>query len=316
MLDSANTQWERQTIQTVLLEHITEQRRARRWGIFFKFAIFAFIIIILLASFKKDLSQPVMMTKDHTALIDIKGEIGADQNASADNIRTALRSAFNNNHVKGIVLRINSPGGSPVQARQVFDEIQALKTEHPDIRIYAAIEDLGTSAGYLIATAAEAIYSDKTSLVGSIGVRLESFGFVDVMHKVGVERRSYVAGNHKDMLDPFLPRNPADERFIQKQLQTVHEAFIQNVKEGRGDRLHETPDLYSGLFWCGEEALALGLIDAYGDAYYVAKHIVKAEEVVDYTTGTNLFDRLAHRLGTSMGQVLSSQAGFVFKGLQ
>lgn len=311
-----NTQWERQTLQHVLLEHITEQRRSRRWAIFFKLVLFSVIIVILITSFKKDLSQPVMMTKEHTALIDIKGEIGADHNASADNIRSALRLAFQNKHVKGIVLRINSPGGSPVQARQVFDEMQALKLKYPDIKIYAAIEDLGTSAAYLIASAANAIYSDKTSLVGSIGVRLDSFGFVEAMNKVGVERRLYAAGSHKGMLDPFLPRNLEDERFIQKQLQTVHQAFIQNVKEGRGDRLHETPDLYSGLFWCGEEALALGLIDAYGDAYYVAKHILGEEDIVDYTTGTNLFDRLAHRFGTSMAQTLSSQAGLVLKGLQ
>lgn len=317
MLDSGNgTQWERQTVQKILLEHITEQRRARRWGIFFKLMILILIAGVLYSSFKKDLTQPVITTKDHTALIDIKGEIGVDFHANADNIRSALQSAFKNKNVKGIVLRINSPGGSPVQARQVFDEIRLLQTLHPNVRVYAAIEDMGTSAAYLIASATDSIYADKTSLVGSIGVRLASFGFVGAMEKVGVERRLYTAGNRKEMLDPFLPRKPEDEVFLQKQLDIIHQAFIQNVKEGRGARLRETPELFSGLFWCGEEALPLGLIDGYGDAYYVAQHIVQAEELVDYTAGTNLWDRLSHRLGSSMGEVIFSKAGLGLRGCQ
>lgn len=317
MLDSGNgTQWERQTVQKILLEHITEQRRARRWGIFFKLLVLCIIIGVLYSSFKKDLTQPVISTKDHTALIDIKGEIGADQQANADNIRTALQSAFRNKHVKGVVLRINSPGGSPVQARQVFDEMRSLKTAHPNIPIYAAIEDMGTSAAYLIACGADSIYADKTSLIGSIGVRLASFGFVGAMDKVGVERRLYTAGNRKEMLDPFLPKKTEDEVFLKKQLDIIHQAFIHNVKEGRGARLRETPEVYSGLFWCGEEALPLGLIDGYGDAYYVAKHIVQAEEVVDYTTGTNFLDRLTHRLGSSIGYEFFSLMGLSRRGVQ
>jgi protease-4 len=318
MLESGNgSQWERQTLQKVLLEHITEQRRARRWGIFFKLALLVVVIGFFVGSFKTDLGQPtVTMVKDHTALIDIKGEIGTDHNASADNIRKGLLSAFQNKHVKGVVLRINSPGGSPVQARQVFDLVRALRAVHPEVKIYAAIEDLGTSAAYLIACAAESIYTDKTSLVGSIGVRLDSFGFVDAMQKVGVERRLYTGGSHKGILDPFLPRNPADEQFIDKQLAMVHQAFIQNVKDGRGARLHESPDVFSGLFWCGEDALSMGLIDGYGDVYYIAKHIVQAENLVDYTSENTLLDRLTNHLGSSIGQALSSGAGFVLKGLK
>lgn len=316
MLDSGNsTQWEKQTLQKILLEHITEQRRARRWGIFFKVVILLLIVTVVANSFKKDLSQPVILTKDHTALIDIKGEIGVDHNANVDNVRTALHSAFRNKHVKGIILRINSPGGSPVQARQLFDELRSLQTSYPNVNIYATIGDLGTSAAYLIACGTTAIYADKTSLVGSIGVRIDSFGFVGAMDKVGVERRLYISGNRKGILDPFSPRSPADEAFLQKQLDMVHQAFINNVKEGRGDRLQDAPDLYSGLFWCGEEALALGLIDGYGDAYYVAKHIIQAEEVVDYTASSNLLDRLAHHLGASLGQALmKTYSGF--QGMQ
>lgn len=318
MLDSSNgTQWERQTVQKILLEHISEQRRARRWSIFFRLVIVFLIIAVLLYSvMTKDISQPTMLTKSHTAIIDIKGEIGAEHNASVDNIRSALNSAFKNKHVKGVILRINSPGGSPVQARQVFDLVRSLKEEHSAIPVYATIEDLGTSAAYLIACAAEAIYADKTSLVGSIGARIDSFGFVGAMEKVGVERRLYTAGSHKGILDPFSPATPSDVQFIEKQLDIVHQAFIQNVKEGRGDRLHETPEIFSGLFWCGEEALGLGLIDGYGDAYSVAKNIVKAEEVVDYTKSTNLFYRLANELGTSMGQVFSSELRSGLKGVQ
>ncbi len=318
MLESGNgTQWERQTLQTVLLEHIKEQRRARRWGIFFKLILIVLVIAFFVASFKTELGQPsITTTKDHTALIDIRGEIGSDHNASADNIRKSLLAAFQNKNVKGVVLRINSPGGSPVQARQTYDLLRALRAVHPEIKIYAAIEDLGTSAAYLIACGAESIYSDKTSLVGSIGVRLDSFGFVDAMQKVGVERRLYTGGSHKGILDPFLPRNPEDEQFIDKQLKMVHQAFIQNVKEGRGARLHESPDVFSGLFWCGEDALSMGLIDGYGDVYYIAKHLVQAENLVDYTTENTLLDRLTNHLGSSIGQTLSSNAGFIQKGLK
>ncbi len=318
MLESGNgTQWERQTIQNVLLEHIKEQRRARRWGIFFKLVLILLVLGFFIGSFKTELGQPTVTTaKDHTALIDIKGEIGSDHNASADNIRKSLLLAFQNKHVKGVVLRINSPGGSPVQARQVFDLVRALRVARPEVKIYAAIEDLGTSAAYLIACAAESIYTDKTSLVGSIGVRLDSFGFVDAMQKVGVERRLYTGGSHKGILDPFLPRNPEDEQFIDKQLKMVHQAFIQNVKDGRGARLRESPDVFSGLFWCGEDALSMGLIDGYGDVYYIAKHLVNAENLVDYTTENTLLDRLTNHLGRSIGDAISSNAGFMVKGLK
>lgn len=302
---SGSTHWERQTIRKVLLEHIREQQRARRWAIFFKLlylALFIFVVFWLAAGpFDKERVSPVM-ARDHTALIEIRGEIASEEEASADNIRSALKDAFENKHVKGVVLRINSPGGSAVQARQVFDDILSYKSKRPNVKVYAAIEELGASAAYLIAAGCEAIYADKTSLVGSIGVRIDSFGFVDAMQKVGVERRLYTAGKHKGLLDPFLPRDPEEETFIKGQLAQVHQVFINNVRQGRGDRLKENADIFSGLFWNGEDALALGLIDGYGDAQYVAREIVKAEDLIDYTPASSLIDRLANRIGASMAK--------------
>jgi protease IV len=300
----SGTHWERQTIQHVLLEHIHEQRRARRWSIFFKLVTIAFLVILLFAYFKSEQPQPVVTNQAHTAQIDVRGEIEDDKNSSADNIRTALKLAFTKKYVKGIILRINSPGGSPVQARQIYNDIIGFKKKYPDIKLYAVIEELGTSAAYLIASAADEIYADQTSLVGSIGVRLDSFGFVEAMKKVGVERRLYTAGKNKGALDPYLPRNPEEDAFIDGQLKLVHEAFIRNVREGRGNRLKETPDIFSGQFWCGEDALKLGLIDGFGDSYYVAKEIIKAEEIVDYTPTATLIDRLANKIGASIESAL------------
>jgi protease-4 len=310
---NSGSQWERQTIQKVLLEHIREQRRARRWGIFFKLMFFVLAVFIFswlyTGSQSKDIPQP-LTGKAHTALINIRGEIMDEQDASAENIRDALKAVFENKHVKAVVLRINSPGGSPVQSRQIWDEIMRYKAKYPGIKIYAAIEEMGTSAAYLIATAADEIYADKTSLVGSIGVRLDSFGFVDAIHKIGVERRLYAAGKHKGLLDPFLPSNPEDDAFINEQLKIVHQAFIENVRQGRGARLKETPDIFSGLFWTGEQAIQLGLIDAFGDASYIAREIVKAD-LVDYTPSTGLLDRLANRIGASAAKAILYSTGHI-----
>lgn len=306
-----NSHWERQTIQKVLLEHVREQRRARRWGIFFK--IILLILAIALLSWiytgnqSKDMPQP-LMSKAHTALINVRGEIMDEQDASAENIRAALKAVFENKHVKAVVLRINSPGGSPVQARQIFDDIMRYKAKYPGIKIYSAIEEMGTSAAYLIAAATDEIYADKTSLVGSIGVRLDSFGFVDAIHKLGIERRLYAAGKHKGLLDPFLPRNPEDDDFIKEQLRIVHDAFIANVRQGRGARLKETPDIFSGLFWTGEQGLQLGLIDGYGDAQYIARELVKAD-LVDYTPSSGILDRLANRIGASAAKTILFGSG-------
>lgn len=305
---------EQKILQTVLLEHITEQRRARRWSIFFKL-IFVGLFVFLFSSFyNRDLPQPVSLAQPHTAVIDIYGEIAAEEAANADDIRDALKAAFTSKQVKGVVLRINSPGGSPVQSRQIFSEIRNLKKQYPHTKIYAAIEDLGTSAAYLIAAAVDNIYADKTSIVGSIGVKIDSFGYVDGMKKIGVERRLYTAGKYKGILDPFSPRNPEEEAFINEQLKTVHLAFIENVREGRGNRLRENPDIFSGLFWSGQQALSLGLIDGFGDAQFIAKELIKFENLVDYTPNPTLLDKLSRRIGASVGQALSLNAGLIQKG--
>lgn len=304
---SGSAHWERQIIQKVLMEHVIEQRRSRRWGIFFKLIVIIAILFLLYYFFvQNELPQPGITTQDHAAYIEIYGDIDASQQNNADNIRSSLKSAFTTKQVKGIILRINSPGGSPVQARMIFDAIKYYRAKYPDIKVYATIEELGTSAAYLIASAADEVYADKTSIVGSIGVLINSFGFVDAMKKVGVERRLYIAGKYKGALDPFLPRNPVEDAFVEQQLKIVHQAFIDNVKEGRGDRLKvdQNPDLFSGQFWVGEDALNLGLIDGFGDVYSVTRNIIQVDNLVDYTTTSNLLDRLANRLGASFAYML------------
>ena len=307
MLDDSSTSqnWERQTIQNVLMEHLHEQRRARRWGIFFKLVTLVIMIAVLGSVYAKDRSQVAVSTHEHTAVVNIYGAIAADEEANADTIRDALRSAFQSKQAKGVVLRINSPGGSPVQARQVYNEIRALRKQYPNTKIYAVIEDMGTSAAYLIACAADQIFADETSLVGSIGVKMESFGFVDLMQKAGVERRAYTSGKYKDILDPFAPMGEVEKQHILEELKVTHDAFIQNVRQGRGKRLQENELLFSGLFWSGSRALKLGLIDGFGDADFVAQTLVKAKDLVDYTPDINLIDKLTRRMGASVGAALS-----------
>lgn len=303
-MSQENTQnhWEGEVIQKVLLEHINEQRRARRWGIFFKLLVIAFVII-LFASFssKKDAPPPVTIARHHTALIDVYGEIDANEQANADDIRQALRSAFENKLVKGVVIRINSPGGSAVQARQVYDEIKVLRQKHQNTKIYAAIEDVGTSAAYLIACATDEIYSDKTSFVGSIGAKIDSFGFVEAMQKIGVERRIYSSGQFKNILDPYSQSSPEETAFVISQVESAHRAFIENVIEGRGNRIDPNDtSLFSGLFWSGDNALKLGLIDGFGDTYFIARELLKTENIVDYTPRISFFDKIARRVGASI----------------
>lgn len=314
--NATHANWEREALEKVLLEHLTEQRRARRWSIFFKLILLGFLCFIVYAVVNRELPQPVITSLPHTALIDIKGEISADEMTNADDIRDALKTAFENKQVKGVILRINSPGGSPVQARQIYGEIRTLKSKFPDTKIFSAIEDLGTSAAYLIASATDAIYADKASLVGSIGVKIDSFGFVELMHKIGVERRLYVAGKYKGILDPYLPREPVEDNVINEQLRLVHQAFIDNVREGRGSRLKDSPELFTGLFWCGEQALKLGLTDGYGDAQFIATELIQNDNLVDYTPSPNLLDRLARRVGAAMGTVIARYSGFIQQGVR
>lgn len=300
-------------LEKAVLAGVQEQRRARRWGIFFKLLTFLYLFgALLMFSPLFDLQKTAARGETHTALVEVRGMIADNEAASADNIVSSLRAAFEDPKTKGVVLRINSPGGSPVQSGYIYDEIRRLRGEHPDTKIYAVITDLGASGAYYIASAADEIYADKASLVGSIGVTAASFGFVDLMGKLGVERRVYTSGEHKAFLDPFQPQKDDETRFWQGVLDTTHRQFIESVKKGRGDRLKVDghPELFSGLVWSGEQALELGLVDKLGSTSYVAREVIGAKEIVDYTKQDTPFDRFAKRLGASMAEQLAMWMGF------
>lgn len=299
-------------LEKAVLASVSEQRRARRWGIFFKTLTFAYLISMLFFFSPFGVSSKGASTGAHTALIEVRGMIADQENASADNIVSALRKAFEDKNTKGIVMRINSPGGSPVQSGYIYDEINRLRGLNPNIKVYAVISDLGASGAYYIASAADEIYADKSSLVGSIGVTAAGFGFVGSMEKLGVDRRLYTSGEHKAFLDPFQPQNPAETEFWQEVLQTTHKQFINSVKQGRGARLKdaEHPELFSGLVWSGEQALELGLIDALGNSSYVAREVIGHEKLVDFTLEESPFDRFAKKLGASVAERIAIWAGF------
>lgn len=299
-------------LEKTLLAGIQEQRRARRWGIFFKLLTFTYLIV---AAF---LVSPLFSLSSggsdepHTALIEVRGQIASDTRASADNIVGSLRKAFDDPGTRGVILRINSPGGSPVQSGYIYDEIRRLRALHPDTKVYAVITDLGASGAYYIASAADQIYADKASLVGSIGVTAAGFGFVGTMDKLGVDRRVYTAGEHKAFLDPFQPPKEEEARFWQQVLETTHKQFIASVKQGRGDRLKDKdhPELFSGLVWSGEQALQLGLIDGLGSSSQVAREVIGEEDMVDYTIEESPLDRFAKRLGASVAENIAIWTGF------
>lgn len=290
-------------LERLLKAHLDEQRRARRWGIFFKSLgfVWLFLLIALIAS--RDTGE-FASTKPHTALIDIQGEIGGDEGLQADDVINALNNAFDNKHSKAVVLRINSPGGSPVQAGQIHDEIRRLRNKHKDKPVYVVVDDICASGGYYIAAAADKIFVDKASLVGSIGVLIDGFGFTETMKKLGIERRLLTAGENKGFLDPFSPLDPQELAHAQSLLNEIHQQFIQVVRQGRGERLKEQPGLFSGLIWNGTRSIELGLADGLGNLHYVAREVVKAEDIVDYSPRESLAERLARRLGTSLGQAV------------
>ncbi|POA21413.1 S49 family peptidase [Pseudomonas sp. FW300-N1A1] len=300
-------------LEKTLLAGVQEQRRSRRWGIFFKLLTFVYLFVaLILFTPLMDMEKSAARGPGYTALIDIAGVIADKEPASADNIVSSLRAAFEDTKVKGVVLRINSPGGSPVQSGYVYDEIRRLRGLHPDTKVYAVISDIGASGAYYIASAADAIYADKASLVGSIGVTAAGYGFVGTMEKLGVERRTYNSGEHKSFLDPFQPQKPAETQFWQGVLDTTHQQFIASVKKGRGDRLKdkEHPELFSGLVWSGEQALPLGLIDGLGSASSVARDVIGEKELVDFTIEESPFDRFSKKLGASMAAQLAMWMGF------
>lgn len=294
-------------IEKLVMSLQSEQRKSRRWGIFFKLLTFVYLFVLLAILMLPSGKGMKPSVGEHTALVEIEGPIAAEEQASADNIVGSLREAFEDEKVRAVVLRINSPGGSPVQAGYVYDEIRRLQEEYPDKPVYAVIADIGASGAYYIAAAADEIYADKASLVGSIGVIGGGFGFTDLMGKLGIERRLYTAGENKAFLDPFSPEKESEVQFWEQVLATTHRQFIEQVQQGRGDRLVADDRLFSGLIWTGEQALELGLVDGLGSASYVAREVVGFEELVDYTRGGSKLEDFIERFGVSMGSGFAGQ---------
>ena len=288
------------TLEVLARELLNDRRAERRWKIFFRLAWLGLVLTLAWVAFSQrpHHSNP---TGPHTALVEVRGEIAGDTEASAEQLVSGLRSAFEDSNAQAVVLRINSPGGSPVQAGIINDEILRLKALHKK-KVYAVVEEMCASGAYYIAVAADEIYVDKASIVGSIGVLMDGFGFSELMDKVGVERRLITAGENKAMLDPYSPANPKHRAYAQAMIDQIHQQFIGVVREGRGKRLKETPETFSGLFWNGEEAIKLGLADHLGNLDYVAREVVKAEEIVDYTARENVAEKLAKRFGASLGE--------------
>ncbi|PPD56305.1 MAG: S49 family peptidase [Methylotenera sp.] len=304
---SENNNWQQQTIEKLALSGLQEQKAARRWNIFFKVLMFIYLFIVLFLALGW-LGGTKAGTGEHTALIEIAGVIEAGGDVNADSVISSLNDAYESKGTKGIILRINSPGGSPVQSGIIFDEIRRQKKLHPTIPVYAVVEDICASGGYYIAAAADKIYVDKASIVGSIGVLMDGYGFTEVMQKVGVERRLLTAGENKAMLDPFSPLNPKHQQLAQAMLNQIHEQFKTVVRQGRGSRLVEDNETFSGLFWSGEQSIKIGLADALGSADFVAREVIKQEEIVDYTYQDSITDRFAKRLGASMAKAVGVDA--------
>jgi len=299
--------WERELLERLATSALKEQRRARAWGIFFKLLTFAYItlIILLVVDWKAGLE---VAGGKHTALVELSGIIAPGADASADNITVALQAAFKDKNTKGVVIRINSPGGSPVQAQTIYDEMRRLRKQYPNIPLYAVVEDVCASGGYYVAVGADRIYVSKSSIVGSIGVRMDGFGFTGLMEKLGVERRLLTAGENKGMLDPFSPLRPRDREYAQTLMNEIHQQFIAVVREGRGKRLKETPDTFSGLIWSGQKSIELGLADGVGSLDQVARDVIKAEDIVDFTQKENLAEKFARRFGAGAAQALAELA--------
>ncbi|MEI6760225.1 MAG: S49 family peptidase [Betaproteobacteria bacterium] len=294
-----DTGWERATLEKLAFATLEEQRLARRWRNALRFSWLGFLVVVFWVGLSRSgPSQDVSLP--HTAVVEIKGEIASGAEASADQIGAALRSAFEDEGARAVVLLINSPGGSPVQAGIINDEIRRLKAKHQK-PVYAVVEESCASAAYYIAVAADKIFVDKASIVGSIGVLMDGFGFTGLMDKLGIERRLMTAGENKGFLDPFSPQTDKQRMFAQSMLNQIHQQFIQVVRTGRGDRLKESPEMFSGLFWSGEQAIQMGLADQLGNLDFVAREIVKAEDLVDYTRRENVAERLVKRFGAAIG---------------
>jgi protease IV len=313
MNDTNDSQVEQKLVNQLAREFLQEQRSQRRWSIFFK-ALLSLYLFSFLAVYLSGQWQGSGFGGDkHTALIDIQGVIATESEANADYIASGLRAAFKDENTAGVIIRINSPGGSPVQSGYINDEIHRLRKEYPDIPLYAVIGDLCASGGYYIASAADKIYADKASLVGSIGVIMSGFGFVESIKKLGIERRVRHAGESKAFLDPFSPQKEEELAHIDNLLDGVYQQFIDTVKQGRGDRLIDDDKIFSGLIWTGEQSIELGLVDELGSAGYVAREVIGVEDIVDFTYRQNYLDRFAGSIGASIASHLESMVKYQLK---
>lgn len=305
-VDPSNEHRDWLLVSAIAQESLKEQKKARRWGVFFKLFACAYITLIFVGIFQQSTNSDNSVAESHVAVIYLEGAIANNQPANARDLISGLRDAFENTYSKAIILSINSPGGSPVQSGYVYDEIRRLRGIYPEKKLYAVIGDLGASGGYYIAAAADEIYADKSSLVGSIGVTASSFGFVGLLEKLGVERRNYTSGEHKGFLDPFVPQREDEKVFWESVLNSTHEQFIKAVEDGRGDRLVRDEKLYSGLVWSGEQALEKGLIDGLGSPAYVAREVIQEDNVYDYTVRPTPFEEFSKKFGVAVGQGLGA----------
>ena len=296
-------QWERELVTKLATAALKEQRRARLWGIFFKLLAFGYVTLILLMAV--DWRRDSVSGKKHTAMVEVSGLIAPGTDASAERITTALQAAFKDKNTQGVVVRINSPGGSPVQAQTIYDEMKRLRKKYPEVPLYAVVEDVCASGGYFVAAGADRIYVGKASIVGSIGVLMNGFGFTGLMDKLGVERRLITVGDNKGMLDPFSPLEEKDKEYVKQMMGDIHQQFIGVVKEGRGKRLKDAPEIFSGLIWTGQRSVDLGLADGVGSLEYVAREVVKAEDIVDFTQKEGLAEKFARRFGAAFAGAIA-----------
>jgi protease-4 len=294
--------WERKTLEKLAFSALQEQRRSRHWGIFFKLLTFIYLLVLLALAMGWMDHGEISHSGKHTAIVNLHGVIGIGADTDAERVINGLQSAFKDKNTQGVILRINSPGGSPVQAGYINDEIRRLRAKYPNTPLYAVVEDICASGGYYVAAATDKIFVDKASIVGSIGVIMDSFGFTGTMEKLGVERRLLAAGENKGFLDPFSPANPKQEEYAKEMLGEIHNQFIQVVRQGRGKRLKETPEMFSGLVWSGEKSIQLGLADGLGSAEYVAREVIKAENMMDFTPQEGFAERVAKRFGAAMAK--------------
>jgi protease-4 len=307
MTDESGTPWERELVTKLASAALKEQRRARLWGIFFKLLTFAYLSIFLVMAVDwRDRAEAV--GKKHTAMVEVSGIIAPGTDASAEKVTAALQAAFKDKNTQGVVLRVNSPGGSPVQAQTIYEEMRRLRKKYPEIPLYAVVEDICASGGYYVAVGADRIFVARSSIVGSIGVLMNGFGFTGLMEKLGVERRLLTAGDNKGMLDPFSPLTEKDREYAQRLINEIHQQFIGVVREGRGKRLKDGPEIFSGLIWSGQRSVELGLADAFGSLEYVAREVIKAEDIVNYSEKEGIAEKLAKRLGAGAAAALAEFA--------